>query len=58
MIAGKKISLTLRDALIPLMKVAADAEAGACKVIDLLEEIKYRYATTDIDKIYGITYLL
>ncbi|KAF8427677.1 hypothetical protein EV426DRAFT_587848 [Tirmania nivea] len=52
----------LADIIAPLQKLAKDCssttEAGGCSVLELIQEMRRRNATSDVDKIAGLSFLL
>ena len=52
----------LADIIMPLQKIAKDcastAETGGCSILELIQEMRRRHATNDIDKIAGLSFLL
>jgi len=52
----------LADIIAPLQKIAKDcastAKTGGCSILELIQEMRRRHATSDIDKIAGLSFLL
>jgi len=48
----------LADVIAPLRKIAKDCASTDCSVLELIQEMRRRNATSDIDKIAGLSFLL
>ncbi|KAF8460892.1 hypothetical protein BDZ91DRAFT_831680 [Kalaharituber pfeilii] len=57
---GKSVPcLMLRQHLAPLAQLARDCDSpNGCSILELIRHMKARYASNDLDKITGISYLL
>ena len=52
----------LADIITPLQKIAKDCAStivtGGCSILELIQEMRRRHATSDVDKIAGLSFLL